>query len=271
MPAPRARVWHAAVLQALLSREESPLARIVHHARAAGDDAAVVRSRAPGGGAGQHAGRSPGSGEPLRGRAADGYIALARRAGSAAGKKSLRILPHRRDRKRGCRPPGSAGRVAERAVAGEGRREPALALAPGLVPGPAELPRSATPLRRLPCWKRCRPAGSWPWPTATGRSCTCSRARRRRPQAGGSGRSRLAEAFGDTEIVVHALNNVGTGLLESGDEAGRSLLVSSLQQALAHDMQEHVARAYTNLGAASVTTSGLRSRCYLPEPGHRLL
>lgn len=62
----------------------------------------------------------------------------------------------------------------------------------------------------------------------------------------------LARAFGDVDTEVHALNNVGTALMIAGDERGETILRESLDTALAHDQQEHVARAYTNLGATLV-------------------
>jgi DNA-binding CsgD family transcriptional regulator/tetratricopeptide (TPR) repeat protein len=62
----------------------------------------------------------------------------------------------------------------------------------------------------------------------------------------------LAERLGETEIVVHALNNVGAAELEQGMTGGRAKLERSLELALEADLEEHVARAYTNLGAGSV-------------------
>jgi DNA-binding CsgD family transcriptional regulator/tetratricopeptide (TPR) repeat protein len=62
----------------------------------------------------------------------------------------------------------------------------------------------------------------------------------------------LARALGDVDTEVHALNNVGTVLMIAGHERGAALLQESLDLALAHDLQEHVARAYTNLGATHV-------------------
>jgi len=67
----------------------------------------------------------------------------------------------------------------------------------------------------------------------------------------------LGEELGATETVVHALNNVGTAQLIAHDEQGRIKLEESLRLSLAHGFQEHVARAYTNLGSAA-----LRDRNY---------
>jgi DNA-binding CsgD family transcriptional regulator/tetratricopeptide (TPR) repeat protein len=62
----------------------------------------------------------------------------------------------------------------------------------------------------------------------------------------------LAERLGETEIVVHALNNVGTAEMQAGLERGAPRLVRSLELALEAGLEEHVARAYTNLGAVAV-------------------
>ena len=57
----------------------------------------------------------------------------------------------------------------------------------------------------------------------------------------------LAEALGETEILVHALNNVGTAEMQASRSAGQPTLERSLALALAHDLEEHAARAHTNL------------------------
>jgi AAA ATPase domain len=62
----------------------------------------------------------------------------------------------------------------------------------------------------------------------------------------------LARALGDVDTEVHALNNVGTALMIAGDERGEAILQANLDTALAHDLQEHFGRAYTNLGATLV-------------------
>jgi DNA-binding CsgD family transcriptional regulator len=62
----------------------------------------------------------------------------------------------------------------------------------------------------------------------------------------------LAERLGETEIVVHALNNVGAAELHRGLAGGRAKLERSLELALHAGLEEHVARAYTNLGAGHI-------------------
>jgi DNA-binding CsgD family transcriptional regulator/tetratricopeptide (TPR) repeat protein len=62
----------------------------------------------------------------------------------------------------------------------------------------------------------------------------------------------LAEAIGDEEIVVHALNNVGCAEYEAGLPGGREKLERSLELARAGGYVEHVARGYCNLTSVSV-------------------
>jgi DNA-binding CsgD family transcriptional regulator len=62
----------------------------------------------------------------------------------------------------------------------------------------------------------------------------------------------LAERFGETEILAHALNNVGTAEALQAAPAGWAKLARSLDLALAHGLQEHAARAYTNLSSAGI-------------------
>jgi DNA-binding CsgD family transcriptional regulator/tetratricopeptide (TPR) repeat protein len=69
---------------------------------------------------------------------------------------------------------------------------------------------------------------------------------------------RIARRVGDTETEIHALNNMGTALCLGGDYLqGVTMLEQSRDLALAADAHEHVARAYTNLSSASVTTRHL--------------
>jgi transcriptional regulator with XRE-family HTH domain len=57
----------------------------------------------------------------------------------------------------------------------------------------------------------------------------------------------LAEQLGEREVLVHALNNVGAARANSGSVEGRRQLERSLELAREGDLEEHVARAYTNL------------------------
>jgi DNA-binding CsgD family transcriptional regulator len=62
----------------------------------------------------------------------------------------------------------------------------------------------------------------------------------------------LAEQLGDTEIVIHALNNLGSAELGGGSLSGTDKLELSLAMALAAGLDEHVARAYSNLAAGMI-------------------
>jgi DNA-binding CsgD family transcriptional regulator len=74
----------------------------------------------------------------------------------------------------------------------------------------------------------------------------------------------LARRFDATDILVHALNNVGSAETCNGNEAGWARLVQSLQLALTHDMREHAARAYTNMASTAVNCRDYhRSRDFL--------
>jgi len=64
----------------------------------------------------------------------------------------------------------------------------------------------------------------------------------------------LAEPLGEDEILVHALNNVGASQYQSGDPEGRATLERSLELALRAGLEEHAARAYTNLAVQMVET-----------------
>jgi len=65
----------------------------------------------------------------------------------------------------------------------------------------------------------------------------------------GSRATELAQKFEATEILVHALNNIGTAQLVAHDEQGRAKLEESLRLSLAHNLEEHASRAFTNLSA----------------------
>lgn len=62
----------------------------------------------------------------------------------------------------------------------------------------------------------------------------------------------LAGQLGNSEIRAHALNNVGTALLFSGDASGSVQMEESLAIALADGHHEHAARVYTNYSEYAV-------------------
>jgi DNA-binding CsgD family transcriptional regulator/tetratricopeptide (TPR) repeat protein len=64
----------------------------------------------------------------------------------------------------------------------------------------------------------------------------------------------LARRFGNREVEIHALNNVGSAIALDGEyEDGMHAVARSLDMALVEDAHEHAARAYTNLGSIGVT------------------
>ncbi len=76
----------------------------------------------------------------------------------------------------------------------------------------------------------------------------------------------LAERFGDAEIRIHAHNNMGAALLMTGDPEGQRLLEASLREARELDLEEHVARAHTNLASHAVGQRRLEeAEAYLAE------
>jgi DNA-binding CsgD family transcriptional regulator/tetratricopeptide (TPR) repeat protein len=64
----------------------------------------------------------------------------------------------------------------------------------------------------------------------------------------------LGERLGVTEIIVHALNNVGAAEMSASIPGGDTKLERSLALAIEEGLEEHVARAHTNLGSGRVAT-----------------
>jgi DNA-binding CsgD family transcriptional regulator len=59
----------------------------------------------------------------------------------------------------------------------------------------------------------------------------------------------LAEGLGADDVVVSALNNIGTSHAQEGDfERGQEILRESIRRAIAAGLPQHVSRAYYNLG-----------------------
>jgi predicted ATPase/DNA-binding CsgD family transcriptional regulator len=76
----------------------------------------------------------------------------------------------------------------------------------------------------------------------------------------------LARTLNDVEIESHALNNVGSALLNIADPAGRRMIERSLEIALAADLHEHAARAYVNLATTSVRSQDVElAKRYLSD------
>jgi DNA-binding CsgD family transcriptional regulator/tetratricopeptide (TPR) repeat protein len=76
----------------------------------------------------------------------------------------------------------------------------------------------------------------------------------------------LAERLGNVDVLVHALNNVGLAGWWTHDDEGHARLERSLRLSLEHDLQEHAARAYTNLGSrAALYRDYAMALAYLDE------
>jgi DNA-binding CsgD family transcriptional regulator/tetratricopeptide (TPR) repeat protein len=76
----------------------------------------------------------------------------------------------------------------------------------------------------------------------------------------------LAQKFGATETLVHALNNVGFALLLANDQQGWEKLEESLRLSLAHNLEEHASRAFTNLtGVALMNRDYALAQRYVDE------
>jgi DNA-binding CsgD family transcriptional regulator len=76
----------------------------------------------------------------------------------------------------------------------------------------------------------------------------------------------LAKDLGDTTTLSHALNNIGAAQLDAGLEEGVVPLEESLRLALSENLEEHAARAWTNLAASSVKCGQVEmAKRYLDE------
>jgi DNA-binding CsgD family transcriptional regulator len=62
----------------------------------------------------------------------------------------------------------------------------------------------------------------------------------------------LAERLGEREILMHALNNVGTARMQAGEPEGQAQVERSLELALADGLDDHVGRAWVNLASNTV-------------------
>ena len=62
----------------------------------------------------------------------------------------------------------------------------------------------------------------------------------------------LSAQFKDHSVRSHALNNIGTALLESDNQAGLAKLEESLAIARQHNLHDHAGRAYANLVSTAV-------------------
>lgn len=242
---------HRRVLSALRLTPSPDAARLAHHAEASGEAAAVVTyatlaaEQAAAAGAHKEAVTqyeralrfSGGMSDERRGALLTSYAfecTLTDRVaeGIAAGQEAVGIWNVRGDRLK----EGDGLRRLSRLFWLAGRREDAelaawkaLALLDSLPPGPQlAMTFSAISQLYLLSWS-AEDAIAWGEKAAT-----------------------LAERLGEREILVHALNNVGMARLSLGDWNGKEPLERSLHIGLTSNLEEQVARAYSNLGVSHV-------------------
>ncbi len=267
LPPTRARELHAQVLAALTNDgiEPAPLARLVHHAAQAGDAASVLRF-AP-----QAARQASGAGAHCQ--AADHYATALRYAARLAPEDRAELLD---------------GRSFECYLMGESdaaiqARQEATAIWRGL----DRLDRAGEEVRWLSrlYWfagnkqeadRYADEAIAILEPLGPGPALAMAYSNRAQlhglaeehTAALGWGRRALALAWelGETETLVHALTNIGVAELKLGDQTGHATLEMALTTALAHELHDHVGRAYANLACAAIEVrdyaQGLR---YLEE------
>ncbi len=252
LPAARLRELHSEVLQALLAPgAAAPLARLVHHARSAGDAEALERF-AP---------------QAAREAAAVG----AHREAAAHYQTALQFASHSSPE---ARAELLDGLSYERYLIGQlveavSPRQEALAIWEQL----------GRPQRQAECW---RALSQMAWylgqgdevqrcaaqavrvleaaPPVTEQAMVFSDLSRlymsardtAAAVAWGQRAMALAEQVGATVALVISLNNVGSVEYERGQESGRLKLERSLALALANDLQDHAARAYCNLQSVCI-------------------
>jgi DNA-binding CsgD family transcriptional regulator len=253
LPPDRAVALHRRALEALVAArgERDDLARIAHHAEAAGDGQAVLRYAPPAGeraaAVGAHREAAAQFARALR--FADG-LGRAERAGllerrsyecyltddlqAAIQARRLALSEHteRGDRLRA----GDTHRWLSRLfwfsgdnTTASAEAEQAIELLETLPPGP-ELAMAYSNMAQLAMLADDVP----------------------QTRLWGTRAIELAERLGDTETLVHALNNVGTVELHYGTSDAVHKLERSLALSLQAGLDEHVARAYTNLGAGAI-------------------
>jgi DNA-binding CsgD family transcriptional regulator/tetratricopeptide (TPR) repeat protein len=255
---PRRRTLHAAVFQVLASREGASYARLVHHAALAGDDNAV-RDLAP-----EAARRAALVG--AHGEAAANYWMALHRSGNLTPAQRADLLEKTSYE---CYLTGQTQQAFD-------TRESALAIWRALgnrekegatlrwmsrlswfLGNGADADRYGTEaigvLESLPPG----PELAMAWSNRAQLEMLADRADAAR--AWGEKAIELADRFTAVEIRVHALNNVGTARLLVGDADGRPQLEESLELAIVHDMHEHAARAWTNLGSMAVRSHDPRA------------
>ena len=252
LPAPRAQRLHALVLNALLQHgPERQLPRIVHHAAKSGDAAAVLKY-------GPAAARQASALNAHR-ESASHYQAVLQHADLLSSEQRADLLEQRSYE---CY---VTGQISEAWAA----RQQALAVWQQLDNKLREgdnlrwMSRFAWYLGRKEDAEACAnkaievlealPASpELAWAYSNRAQLHMLAGQSNEAVDWGSRAIDLAQKFAATETLVHALNNVGLAQLIANDEQGRAALEESLRLSLAHNLEEHASRAFTNLSAVAL-------------------
>jgi DNA-binding CsgD family transcriptional regulator/tetratricopeptide (TPR) repeat protein len=248
------RQLHRRVLEVLLKAEggEVDIARLVHHARQAGDAEAVLRYAPEAArqaaavsahreavghyrAALDHADRLP---PPVRAELLEGYSFQAYLSGLAqealeARQAALRI---REAEGSSSEQLGESLRWLSRLHWWAGRREEAEAAAARAI---AVLETLAPGHQLAMAYSNQSQLDMLAYRTEAAMAC-------------GSRAIELARRLDDQETLSHALTNIGTARLLSGDQGGRVELEQGFQVAVAAGLEDHAARALVNLASFDI-------------------
>jgi DNA-binding CsgD family transcriptional regulator/tetratricopeptide (TPR) repeat protein len=249
LPPDRARALHASVLHALSSARQPDHARLAHHAEAAGDVEAVrVHARA----AGEHAAIVGAH------REAATHYANALRFAESRNDRQVAELLERRSYE--CYLTGQIDDALESRLAAleryralgdrvrEGEQQRWISRLSWFAGHKEDAEASASEAISL-----LEPTGAGPELAMAYSNMSQLRMLADELEAAivwGEQAIALAEELEDQEILAHALNNVGSAELNLG--RGPASLQRSLAIALEAGLEEHVARAYTNLSTRAV-------------------
>ena len=244
----RRRELNRAVLGALEAAGEPDPARLVHHARRAGDAAAIRRlapaaARAAAADAGHRealahweAALEAGGGadaEALEGVAVEAYHCARMERALEARRALLALHDAAGDELRG----GDDERWLSRILWWAGH-------------GPEAAEHADRAIARLEAFPDSRELAM----ALSARSQLAMLAERHEDSVElGTRAERLARRIGDRETVTHALTNVGTTLLQQGDPRGPAMLEEAYELAMEDGHDDHAARALVNLATAMVT------------------
>jgi DNA-binding CsgD family transcriptional regulator len=243
----RARALHARALAALLERrDERDRPRIVHHAARAGDAESVLL-HAP-----MAAAEASRLGAHLQ--AADLYAAVEPHADALPARDRATLLEAYATELEMTGRPDEAERMELRALKlwrelGERLREgESLRRLAGIAwfRGDIDLVRART-AAAIDVLTPLGPSAELAMAYSRSAQLHCGLEEHAEAIEWGERAIERAQALGRTDIVIHALNTVGTARLQRGEEQGRELLEQSLHLALGQGRDGDAGRAWTNL------------------------